>query len=866
MSLRIKVILVILVTTLVLLGAVSLAVRQGILPYFEEQQHENAAQNADRIISLLQGEQRALEQTARDWASWDDTYLYASDHNSAYEASNLLDNVLIQLQVNSFVILDLQGQILYGKEVDLISGKVEALSGELLRQLKPGSPLLFTAEETEMRSGLVQLDGQPCLLVAHPILHTDGTGPTNGTIILTRRLTSAEMERLIQISGLPFQLLEISAVSDSADQKALTALQLGSSFETAISPSDQLVGYTLMPDLNGNPGYLLRFEQPRSIYRAGTVLLNYLLITIAGMGILFTILLFSLLEWALINRLARTQKSVLQIGQTGDLTQRIHAGEGRDEVDQLSRAINQMLANLEQSELARQETEERFRSLVESIDDIIFSLNPQGQLIAVYGRGAERRGYTRQLQSGQKLDDLLGAETEQQYQIAFQKALDGEVQVYEWEQTGPNPRTLQVSLSPLRNPRRNIIGVVGVGRDITEIKQLQSNLNQRLEELSALYEVSQVFLGQSDVESTLQSICHLSVNRFDMQAAWIADLAATGNRLQAIAAHGFKVEQLNELALSLESSSQSHPGVWAFQRGQPVTFYCVDAVETLRSSARGCRWLISLPLQHSGETLAVLNLYSAAPNGPSREQMQVLQAFSNLAGNALQNAQLFTALQKSKEELKNLSRRLTLVQEEERRQVAFEVNEEVGALLRSLRKQLELPDDLSADVLRGRLLDAARLAEDLSVRLQRLTTDIRPAVLDEQGLFATLLWYVNRFNQQSGITTHFEPSGLQNRRFTLEIELITYRLVQEILASIARHQQATQITVQTTYEKRTLHLMIQQTVASALLDAAFKDMQAATASIRERLSFLHGKLTLEQQETGLTIHIEIPAESQLTNR
>ena len=392
MSLRIKVIVVILVTTLILLGAVSLTVRQGVLPYFEEQQRTNARQNAERLQALLSDEQRALEQTAKDWASWDDTYLYVANRNTAYETSNLLDNVLTQLQVNSFVILNIQGEILFSKEVDLNSNQVNDLSGELLVQLKPNSPLLAAPEQTEMRSGLIQLDGDPTLIVAHPILHTDGSGPANGTLVLTRRLNASELTRLTEIAGLPFQVLPLSAISTPAEQQALISLQAGIPFTSHISATDTLIGYTLLPDINGAPNYLLRFEQPRTIYRAGTILLNYLLLTIAGMGVLFAVVLFSLLEWTLLNRLARTQRQVAQIGQTGDLTQRISTGQGRDEVDRLTLAINEMLANLEQSELSRQETEERFRSLVESMDDIIFSLDPQGRLIAVYGHGAERRG------------------------------------------------------------------------------------------------------------------------------------------------------------------------------------------------------------------------------------------------------------------------------------------------------------------------------------------------------------------------------------------------------------------------------------------------------------------------------------------
>jgi len=102
---------------------------------------------------------------------------------------------------------------------------------------------------------------------------------------------------------------------------------------------------------------------------------------------------------------------------------------------------------------------------------------------------------------------------------------------------------------------------------------------------------------------------------------------------------------------------------------------------------------------------------------------------------------------------------------------------------------------------------------------------------------------------------------LQNRRFTLEVELTVYRLVQELMAGFAR-QQATQLTIQAKYEKRILQLTIQATIPSALLDAAFKEAQAITAGVRQRLSYLHGTLHLQKQEDGLTIAMEIPAESQ----
>ena len=122
-----------------------------------------------------------------------------------------------------------------------------------------------------------------------------------------------------------------------------------------------------------------------------------------------------------------------------------------------------------EAELALQESEERFKNYINSTSDIVFTLDTEQKHTGVFGDWVEKAGLTKSHFIGKSTKELLGENAEIHVQ-ANEKALSGEHVVYEWSAIlGNSILYYQTSLSPLIEGNK-VIGIIGVGRNITELK------------------------------------------------------------------------------------------------------------------------------------------------------------------------------------------------------------------------------------------------------------------------------------------------------------------------------------------------------------------------------------------------------------
>ena len=128
-------------------------------------------------------------------------------------------------------------------------------------------------------------------------------------------------------------------------------------------------------------------------------------------------------------------------------------------------------------------SEERFRALVEGMDDIVFSLDRRQRYTGVWGRWLERPGPRQEDFLGKSTADLVGPELAAPHRHHSERALRGEQVVYEWETA--DRRSIQTSLSPLKRNGR-VEGLVGVGRDITALREAQRRLEGQRERAQRL--------------------------------------------------------------------------------------------------------------------------------------------------------------------------------------------------------------------------------------------------------------------------------------------------------------------------------------------------------------------------------------------
>jgi PAS domain S-box-containing protein len=205
-------------------------------------------------------------------------------------------------------------------------------------------------------------------------------------------------------------------------------------------------------------------------------------------------------------------------------------------------------------------------------------------------------------------------------------------------------------------------------------------------------------------------------------------------------------------------------------------------------------------------------------------------------------------------ELRQLSRRLLAVQEEERRKLALELHDEVGQMLTGLNFQLAAAQGLDGA---SALTEAQTTVQALTEQVRQLSLDLRPQVLDRYGLLAALEWHIERFQAKTGITVHLRHQGL-NRRFPPEVEIAAFRVVQEALTNVARHSGENFATVQV-YGDGSLTLVIRD--AGRGFDPAQADTSTGLAGMRERVELLGGKLEVEAiPGDGTAIIAELPAE------
>ena len=120
-------------------------------------------------------------------------------------------------------------------------------------------------------------------------------------------------------------------------------------------------------------------------------------------------------------------------------------------------------------------SEERFRTLVSSLDDLVFTVDRGQRVDAVFGRGVARTGKRPDDLIGMRASELFGPAAALSVDAACRQALAGEGAVVEAD-VGGGARQLLVSLSPMRDAAGRVTGVVGLCRDVTEQKRVQEQL------------------------------------------------------------------------------------------------------------------------------------------------------------------------------------------------------------------------------------------------------------------------------------------------------------------------------------------------------------------------------------------------------
>lgn len=154
-------------------------------------------------------------------------------------------------------------------------------------------------------------------------------------------------------------------------------------------------------------------------------------------------------------------------------------------------------------------------------------------------------------------------------------------------------------------------------------------------------------------------------------------------------------------------------------------------------------------------------------------------------------------LKKSYDEIRELTEYLQKVREEERMRISHEIHDELGQLLTVLKIDISwinkrIPDGNVA--IKKKISETLGMVDHTVKAVRRIASELRPALLDDLGLKAAMLWHIKDFENRSGVRTEVQLPE-QELKLTDERKTALYRILQESLTNVSRHSEAGKVLI-----------------------------------------------------------------------
>jgi signal transduction histidine kinase len=219
----------------------------------------------------------------------------------------------------------------------------------------------------------------------------------------------------------------------------------------------------------------------------------------------------------------------------------------------------------------------------------------------------------------------------------------------------------------------------------------------------------------------------------------------------------------------------------------------------------------------------------------------------------------------SREELRNLSLHLQSAIEEERASISREIHDVLGQELTALKMDISWLGkrvNKSQELLVEKLESMSKLVDTTIRDVQRISTGLRPALLDDLGLAAAIEWQAEEFYERTGIPCKvvFSPKDIILDK---DLSITIFRILQEALTNIMRHADATNVHLRLKEKDSTIVLEVKDN-GKGIMETDISDPRSiGLIGIRERVRFLDGEVDIVGvQNKGTRVKISIPLDKK----
>ncbi len=515
----------------------------------------------------------------------------------------------------------------------------------------------------------------------------------------------------------------------------------------------------------------------------------------------------------------------------------IEARSGLSEFDTLIRNTNRMALQLKSRELQLKESESRVRAILESLAEGIAYLDIEGNV----------------LDSNASLFKILGR--------SFGEVVNPE------SESGPNVMRSDGTLMPV--DEMPAIITLRTGKPVFDVEQGIVRADGSFVWVSA--NAKPVFDGTGKMIGAVASFFDITQRKEAEDALRrseerFRELADSMPQLVWTANPDGTVDYYNSRYLDFGGIAPDENGVWHWgpvlleEDKQPTFNAWEKSVKTgevyqiehrVKHADGSFHWYLSRGIPVRDEFGSIVKWYGTATNIDISKQAQAALAENEKRLRTL-NENLESIIIKRTEQVRTLSRALTIAEQRERKRFSYVLHENLQQLLLGAKmlltqhlrdhkavSQMGQYDDVS---------DGVSLLEKALNTTRTLSIELNPPVLRTQGLDIALQWLANHMRKNYGLEVHLKMDGpIDSVRG--ENQLMLTQMVRELLANVVQHSGVNECWVEATYVDNQIRISVRDAGkgfdVSEVLSETADETRLGLFSIRERLRLFGGDLSIK---------------------